>query len=302
VAFAALPAFPQAKPRVAVMNFDYATVSGSVAQIFGSSNTDVGRGIADLLVEKLVNDGKFQVIERKQIDKILAEQNFSNSDRVDANSAAKIGRILGVDAIIMGSITQFGRDDKQRNVGGFGRHLDKVGLGNVGVKSSKAVVALTARMVSADTAEILAVARGTGESSRSGTSLVGEGGGWRNAAGGVIDMRASNFAATILGEATTKASNDLASQLQSNATKIPAKVVTVDGLIADVSGNTLIINVGTRGGVKVGDRLEVKRVRFATLQRARCSGESKRTSVRSPLRRRTKLQPPARSAARESPR
>src|SRR5690348_1184528 len=68
------------KRRVAIMNFDYSTVSSYVAQIFGS-NTDVGKGVADLLVEKLVKGGTFSVIERKAIDKIIAEQNFSNSDR-----------------------------------------------------------------------------------------------------------------------------------------------------------------------------------------------------------------------------
>src|SRR5437868_14948603 len=96
------------KKRVAVMNFDYATVQSGVQAIFGA-NQDIGKGIADLLVDKLVNDGTYSVIERKMIDKIIAEQNFSNSDRADANSAAKIGKILGVDAIIVGSITQFGR-------------------------------------------------------------------------------------------------------------------------------------------------------------------------------------------------
>ena len=99
------------------MNFDYATVQSSVAALFGT-NQDIGKGIADILVDKLVNDGAYSVIERKQLDKILAEQNFSNSDRADPNSAAKIARILGVDAIIVGSITQFGRDDKSTDVGG----------------------------------------------------------------------------------------------------------------------------------------------------------------------------------------
>jgi hypothetical protein len=33
----------------------------------------------------------------------------------------------------------------------------------------------------------------------------------------------------------------------------------VNGLIADVSGNTVILNVGSRAGVKVGDRLQVRR-------------------------------------------
>ena len=87
---AAAPA--QQRKRVAVMNFDYATVQSGVAAMFGS-NQDIGKGIADILVDKLVNDGVYSVIERKQLDKILAEQNFSNSDRADPNTAAKIARI-----------------------------------------------------------------------------------------------------------------------------------------------------------------------------------------------------------------
>src|ERR1700676_338266 len=98
-------AFGQDKKRVAVMNFEYGTVSSYVAQIFGT-NVDIGKGIADMLVDRLVNDGKYSVIERKALDKLVAEQNFSNSDQADPNSAAKIGKLLGVSAIIVGSITQ----------------------------------------------------------------------------------------------------------------------------------------------------------------------------------------------------
>src|ERR1022692_3497430 len=118
----------QQRKRVAVMNFDYATVYSNVAAIFGS-NQDIGKGIADILVDKLVNDGVYSVIERKQLDKILAEQNFSNSDRADPASAAKIARILGVDAIIVGSITQFGRDDSSTALGGAGSRLGSYGIG-----------------------------------------------------------------------------------------------------------------------------------------------------------------------------
>lgn len=254
----AVMAFGQSKPRVAVIDFEFATVQSSVAAIFGT-NQDVGRGVADLLVDKLVTDGSFQVIERKALDKILAEQNFSNSDRADANTAAKIGRILGVDAIIMGSITTFGRDDNSTNVGGFSRRLDKYGLGGVGVSKAKAVVGLTARLVSTDTGEIFSVARGAGTSKRSGTSLLGAGGSGGTSAGGAIDMRSSNFANTIIGEATNEATDLLAKQLAANIGKVPARVVAIDALIADVTGNTVIINVGSRGGVKVGDKLAVKR-------------------------------------------
>src|SRR3954447_15191143 len=96
-----IPLSAQQKKRVAVLNFDYSTVQSSVSAIFGGNN-DVGKGVADLLVEKLVKGDGYSVIERKAIDKVLSEQNFSNSDRTDPNTAAKVGRILGVDAIIVG--------------------------------------------------------------------------------------------------------------------------------------------------------------------------------------------------------
>ena len=68
-------------------------------------DVDIGKGIADLMVTNLVKDGSYSVIERKALDKIMAEQNFSNSDRANPTSAAKLGKLLGVDAIIVGSIT-----------------------------------------------------------------------------------------------------------------------------------------------------------------------------------------------------
>ena len=260
IAAAVSPA--QQKKRVAIMNFDYATVQSSVSAIFGV-NQDIGKGIADLLVDKLVNDGTYSVIERKALDKILAEQNFSNSDRADPNSAAKIGKILGVDAIIVGSITQFGRDDKKTSVGGgaLGGVTGRFGLGGVSKNESKAVVAITARMINTDTAEILASATGRGESARSGANLIGAGGSSSGLGGGGLDMSSSNFANTILGEAVHAAVNQAAQQLESKAGAMPTKVISIDGLVADAAADgTLIINVGSSSGVKVGDVLQVKRV------------------------------------------
>jgi curli biogenesis system outer membrane secretion channel CsgG len=250
------------KKRVAVMNFDYATVQSGVSAIFGT-NQDIGKGIADLLVDRLVTDGTLSVIERKALDKVIAEQNFSNSDRADATSAAKIGKVLGVDAIIVGSITQFGRDDKQTTVGGdaVGRVTGRFGLGGVSKKNSKAVVAITARMVDTSTCEILASVTGHGESTRSGTGLVGAGGSGTAAAGGVVDMKSSNFANSILGEAVSASVTQLARGLEAKAGALPTKTVSIDGLVADVSGDgTIILNVGSSAGVKVGDTLQVKRV------------------------------------------
>ena len=83
------PQAPHArKKRIAIFDFDYATVQSASAAVFGT-NVDVGKGIADLLVRDLVKDGTYSVIERKAMDKILGEQNFSNSDRANSNSAAR---------------------------------------------------------------------------------------------------------------------------------------------------------------------------------------------------------------------
>jgi curli biogenesis system outer membrane secretion channel CsgG len=250
----------QNKKRVAVMNFDYATVQSYVNSIFGTDQ-DVGKGIADLLVTRLVNDGMYSVIERKALDKIIAEQNFSNSDRANPDSAAKIGRILGVEAIIVGSITQFGRDDKSLGVGGggVGGITGRFGLGRVGQRQAKAVVGISARMVSTDTAEILAVAEGKGESKRSGLLLGGGGGSYGGGGGGAVDMSSKNFADTILGEAVGQAVTDVAKQLDDKASSLPTVALQISGLVADVSGNTLILNVGSKAGVKVGDHLGVFR-------------------------------------------
>src|ERR1700719_2128101 len=113
------PATQGRKKRVAVFDFDYATVKTNSAALFGS-DVDIGKGISDLLVKNLVTDGTYSVIERKALDKILAEQNFSNSDRANPASAAKIGKILGLDAIIVGSITEFGNETKNTKIGGGG--------------------------------------------------------------------------------------------------------------------------------------------------------------------------------------
>ena len=128
------------KKRVAVFDFDYATVKTSTGGRCSGSDIDVGKGIADLLVKNLVKDGTYSVIERKALDKILAEQNFSNSDRANPASAAKIGKILGLDAIIVGSITEFGNETKNRNIGGGGGGSADSGSGGFGHKETKANV------------------------------------------------------------------------------------------------------------------------------------------------------------------
>jgi curli biogenesis system outer membrane secretion channel CsgG len=247
------------KKRIAVFDFDYATVHAGVSAIFGR-DIDIGRGVTDLLVTMLVKDGSYSVIERKALDKIMAEQNFSNSDRANPMSAAKLGKLLGVDAIIVGSITQFGNDTKNTGIGGVGAGLGKVGIGGFGRKESKAIVALDARIVDIDTAEILAVAEGKGESKRTSTSMTGGGGGWGGFGAGTVNFGASDFQNTIIGEAVKAATEKLSTEVVAGKDRLVARTVVVEGLVAAAEGGEIILNVGGKAGLKVGDQLNVERV------------------------------------------
>jgi curli biogenesis system outer membrane secretion channel CsgG len=247
------------KPRVAVMDFDYGTVQTTSAAVFGT-NVDVGKGITNLLVTDLVKDGNFSVIERSALDKVLNEQNFSNSNRADPNSAAKIGKLLGVDAIVVGTITEFGNETKKTGLGGGGGNWGGFGLGGIGHSNSKANVAITSRIINIDTGEIMAVADGSGQSSRSSTSLLGGGGNWHGFGGGNADFGSSDFQQTIIGEATKNAVLQLATNLDTQSAKVPTRTIVVEGVVAAVDSGQIILNVGTKAGVKVGDQFNVLRV------------------------------------------
>ncbi len=249
----------QRKKRVAVFDFEYGTVYGTVQALFGQ-NIDVGRGIRDLLVKNLVKDGTYAVMERAALDKILAEQNFSNSDRANPASAARIGKLLGVDAIILGSITQFGMDNKDVKVGGGGGGWGGFGIGGFGRKKSKAIVTVDARVVDIDTGEILVVSDGRGESTRSSTSLLGGGGSWRGWGGGNVDFGSSDFQETILGEAVKAATEQMASGIVAGNDKLAIRTITVEGLIAFIDAGNVVLNVGSKTGLKAGDKLSVERV------------------------------------------
>jgi curli biogenesis system outer membrane secretion channel CsgG len=247
------------RPRLAILDFDYATVQTYSSALFGT-NVDIGKGITDMLVTDLVKDGTYSIIERKALDKIMTEQNFSNSNRADPNSAAKIGKLLGVDAIVVGSITQFGNETKKTGIGGNGGTWGGFGIGGIGHSNSKANVSITARIVNVDTGEILGVAEGAGQSSRSSTSLLGGGSsGWKGG-GGNVDFGSSNFQSTIIGEATKAAVDKLSLDVVADSPKVSVRTITIDGLVAAVDGGQIVLNVGAKAGVHVGDQLEVVRV------------------------------------------
>jgi curli biogenesis system outer membrane secretion channel CsgG len=205
------------RPTVALLDFDFGTV-----QQWWSGNWDIGQGIADMMVDELVNDGSFRVIERKRLQAILAEQNFSNSERADpsAKTVAQIGKALGVKYLIVGSVTKFGTEQSNKSFSGGGFGGGGFGVGSVGTSKGKANVAITARVIDVTTGEIMASARGQGTSKRSGLLLGGVGGAGAGG-GGTIAFGSSDFRETILGEATETAVKDTTAKLVAAKTRLP---------------------------------------------------------------------------------
>jgi len=243
------------RKRVALMDFEFGAV-----QKWWEGNWDIGVGIADLIVNELVNDGTYSVIERKQLDTILAEQNFSNSDRANASTAAQIGKVLGLNAILVGTITQFGTEAKKSRFGGLIGGFGGLGGATVGKSEGKAKVVITARIVDVNTAEILASHQGEGESKRSGMLLGGVGAGSGGFGAGGIEMGSSDFRESILGEAVQAAVEELSQKLIGSEDKVTFVKLEVRGLVADVDGTSVILNVGSSHGVKAGDVLNALRI------------------------------------------
>ena len=68
------------------------------------ASRDLGDIILDKIINVLVNQERFKVMERAQLDKVIAEQSLGVSGIIDAATAAEIGKGIGVDGIIIGSV------------------------------------------------------------------------------------------------------------------------------------------------------------------------------------------------------
>jgi curli biogenesis system outer membrane secretion channel CsgG len=246
---------PGPKKRIAVLDFDSAAVQGGMTSVFFQTTApNTGKAAADLVVTRLVQAGEVSVIERAALDKLLAEQNLSNSDRTDALTAARIGRVLGVDGIVLGTITKWDYDDKVTG-GGGSRLGGMIGRSSMTMKHDiKARVEVSARLVSPETAEVLAVAQGVGEIIRKGVKVD------MRDTGQMGVMGAGGGSNPTMSEAMDQAVVQLAAELGKNFPKLPRYIPAIDGLVADADeSGRLVLNVGGRSGVKPGDRLQIWR-------------------------------------------
>ena len=108
----------QGKIRVAIWDFEnhaeqrwwFYNDLGPAAR----NNIDTAFSESDIL------SSRFSVIEREKLDLVLQEQGLSTSGALDQQTAANVGRILGIKYIITGGIDKFAINTTKGGFGGIG--------------------------------------------------------------------------------------------------------------------------------------------------------------------------------------
>ena len=223
-------ALAQARVRVAVMNFE----NNSAWTWWGDN---LGRAAADELATQLVQSGKYTVIERAQLDAILQEQNLGASGAVTPATAAKVGKLLGVQLILTGSITA------------FSIKRTSVALRGIGGTYSNAESKVDARLVNTDTGEVMVVAVGQGNKRMGGGYFKGVG------AEQTFDQGAAQEALRpAVEQVVVKLDAISPGRLQSMTPAAP------EGQIVSTRAGLYYINRGQNAGVSVGQKFNVHHV------------------------------------------
>jgi curli biogenesis system outer membrane secretion channel CsgG len=255
------------RKRVAVLNFDNPSLGPDAPSgLFGAEGGDVGKGVSVLLIQKLVEGGKYTVVDRSALEKLLKEQSADENEHIDAYQlAAKIGRMVGLDAMIIGAVTRYGVDETNKkatgSAGSFATRMK--------TRRSKAYVDVTAQIFNVTTGQVESSFKGVGESSRSGEIMIMP---TRGKSATSLEMLGSDFVDILFGEATGSAVEQLATQLNAFSEKVPTLHLKIEGRVAEVSGKTLTLNVGSKAGVKIGRQLTILRDPPATAASANVGG------------------------------
>ncbi|OGF48759.1 MAG: hypothetical protein A2231_13280 [Candidatus Firestonebacteria bacterium RIFOXYA2_FULL_40_8] len=132
-------------------DYNFANIK-RVAILGFSSHMDYrnsGDVVADGFVLQLMNRG-FKVVERNKINSILSEQQLATMNKLDEETVKKVGKILGVDAILTGSVIKYIEDKKTVIY-----YNDKDGAPASQSNLQLAEISVSARLFDVETGEIV---------------------------------------------------------------------------------------------------------------------------------------------------
>ncbi|MDD5686288.1 MAG: CsgG/HfaB family protein [Elusimicrobia bacterium] len=206
------------KKKISVVEFENKTAYGQ---------RRLGTAASDVLLTELGKSKKFILIERSKLDKVMEEQKLQTTGMTDANTAVQMGKILGLDAIVVGSISQFGV---------------KTGGSDYLITQSKQQVAectVDIRVIEVETGRIIYIDSGKGVAKSSKGSFLGMG-------------TKGGYDETLEGEALRAAIAKFVDNIvfQVNARPWSCRV-------AEVDENNIYLDAGQESNLKIGTKLVV---------------------------------------------
>ena len=205
------------KRKVAVARFSNETRYGRSLLQDGDMDP-LGKQASDMMYNRLIASGQFLVFERPDLEKIRREQSLTGQEN-----------LIGVDTLILGSVTEFGR----------------VAQGKVGflsaTKNQIAKAKVEIRLIDVKTGQAFFTATGSGEANTETGSIAGYG-------------SRADYDASLNDRAIGAAISDV---MNSVVNKLSERPWRTD--ILKVDGSRIFISGGERQGLRVGDRLVVSR-------------------------------------------
>jgi len=191
-------AFASEKPRLGVLRFTNDTNAGWW-------RASIGRDLQDMLISELASTKAFSVLERKEIDAVMSEQDLGASGRVSKATKAKMGKLKGAKYLVAATVSAY-----EENTSGTGGGIGIHGF-SIGGKQEKAYMAVDLKVIDTTTGEIADARTVEASSSSSALSLGGHVGGF---SGGL-----SQYAKTPTGKAIRACIIEITEYLQCSLTK-----------------------------------------------------------------------------------
>jgi curli biogenesis system outer membrane secretion channel CsgG len=205
------------KHRAAVLSVDNKTLYGQER---------IGNAVKDMLTTEIAKTGCFVLVEREQLAKIMSEQALGQTGAVDEASAPKVGKLLGAEFVLIGSVTQFG----VRTQASEGFFSDS--------KTQFADATVDIKLVSVETGEITLSLSGSGHAKREYKSVLGMG-----STGGYDESLEQQA---------------LRSSLEGFAAKIAAEVGKTPWMCyVMIRGDKAYLDAGSRSGIAVGQQYDI---------------------------------------------
>lgn len=184
-----------------------------------------GENLSDIMATELVKSNRFIVLERQEIDKVMAEVNFSNT--LGEGKIAEFQKLVDADFIVTGAITKY-----TNNTQG-----DK-GFLSTG-KEQKTEITFDFRIINTKTGEVILADSGEGTSTKKVGTTLGVG-------------TTSGYDDTVEADALRAAAIDVLKGIIAQVDKVEwsAKVIKV-------SNGEVYINSGIKSNLKIGTKLKV---------------------------------------------